>query len=207
MLKSQIKNGVVYTGLSAIALFAFVACAGKGSSAPGAPPSTFVPLNIKASANTKENFSTPNGGIITVEARSYEFSDEKGVGQQPNAVKLKMAGTGPVGQDLTSVGEAKYVGTDFCADYKAEDPKACSYLAVVLNRTVADKNETRSFLFKNTPEGFQLVCSRDQAYPDSQQTYEALRKECDPAPAATPTPVPTPAETQTPAPTPGDSPL
>ena len=196
MLKLDFKTVVTKSSLTAFALFAVVACAGKSAPAPSAVPSTFVPTQVSVDAKSKENFSTASGGIITVEARTYKFKDAT------TDVVLRIAGSSPVGQDVTTMVvknvENKYVATDFCADFKAEDPKACSYIAVVLNRSSVNKNETRSILFKNSPNGLELVCARDQAYPDSEQTYIALRKECDPEQTPAPAPTASPAPTATP---------
>lgn len=197
MIQSASQKFAQAAGLSALVLLALSACAGNGGAASTGPQvSTFKPAGVKATMAV-DNFSTPQGGIVTVPARRYTFND----GVQ-NPIAMGISADTPAGQALKEVKDAKYVATDFCAGFSAEKIGSCDYIAVMLYRSQSGKNETRSFLFKPNAQGeYDALCNRDIAYTNSEEAFKALKAECDPdqqIPAATPASTPAPTPTATP---------
>jgi hypothetical protein len=196
MFQSTYQKFAQSAGLTAFVLLAVAACAGSGgSSSTGPQASTFKPGYMKVGLS-QENFSSPQGGIISVRARKYTFSD----GDMKD-IAMGVTTDSPAGQALKAIGETKYVATDFCAGFSADKPGVCDYIAVMLYRGQSGKNETRSYLFKPNAQGeYGFVCSRDLAYADANVAFSALKAECDPD--QTPAPSQTPEATATPTATP-----
>jgi hypothetical protein len=191
MTNTSVQKFAQSFGLGAFVLLAIAACGGNGSSAPSNPVGAFRPTSIEASYS-KENFTGPEGVIVTGEARKYVVTEGT-----PETIVMDIAATTQVGQDMKIVGDRKYVATDYCAGFSPDHLQSCTHLAVMFYRTQGEQNQTRTFLFKSINGKFEALCSRDVVYKDSAEAFTALKAECDPDVK----PSPTPDETAAPAPT------